>query len=357
MLTAQIVRTDDLGPAEVALWSELLRQTPPGQSAFLSFAYAKAADRVYPGVRVAKLSLNERTVGFFAFQYRSSVHRALGWGERVSGELADYFGVVADHRVRLSGTELMRLCGLSALYFTHLEESQTLHGLHGEKPETGLRIELPEGGGAFWEARKRTDRKFTADTERRERKLVESFGPLAFVFRHPDTARELRSLIAAKRAQYERTEAGDSLALASSREFLFDLAGSADPDCRPTLSTLHAGSTWVGSHFGLMCGSTLHYWFPVYNPNLRSFAPGRLLLKAIIDSSSQTDVRAIDRGAGDSPSKRDFATSEHQFMRGVWSRPGPSSFAYRAGLSLGWRLGRRRTKNNQADKRHVALMP
>jgi CelD/BcsL family acetyltransferase involved in cellulose biosynthesis len=87
-----------------------------------------------------------------------------------------------------------------------------------------------------------------------------------------------------------------------------------------------------------MCGTTLHYWFPVYNPELHAYAPGRILLKAIVDASSENGVQVIDRGAGDSPSKRDFSNAEHRFLRGVWSRPGISSLAFRAGLSAKWRL-------------------
>jgi CelD/BcsL family acetyltransferase involved in cellulose biosynthesis len=112
----------------------------------------------------------------------------------------------------------------------------------------------------------------------------------------------------------------------------------SDPDCRATLSTLHAGDRWIGSHFGLMHGSTLHYWFPVYNPQMRNFGPGRLLIKAIIDASIENGVTRIDRGAGDSQAKLDFETSRHQFLRGIWSRPGFASLGYRAALSMQWRL-------------------
>jgi CelD/BcsL family acetyltransferase involved in cellulose biosynthesis len=122
------------------------------------------------------------------------------------------------------------------------------------------------------------------------------------------------------------------------RKFLEALAAVDDPDCRPTLSTLHAGEEWIGSHFGLMYGETLHYWFPVYNPQMRNFGPGRLLIKAIIDTAEENGVKRIDRGAGDSQAKLDFATSRHEFLRGIWSRPGLASLAYRAGLSAQWRL-------------------
>ena len=148
----------------------------------------------------------------------------------------------------------------------------------------------------------------------------------------------LAALIDAKRAQYRRTGVRDSLSTTRNRKFLAELAQCKDLDCRPTLSTLYAGGHWVGSHFGLMFGETLHYWFPVYNPEMKSYAPGRLLLKAIIDAGAENGIRTIDCGAGDSAAKRDFATARYHLLRGVWVRPGPVGLLYRAQLSIGWRL-------------------
>jgi len=128
------------------------------------------------------------------------------------------------------------------------------------------------------------------------------------------------------------------LSSARGRKFLAELAQCDDPDCHATLSTLHAGKQWVGSHFGLMFGETLHYWFPVYNPEMKSYTPGRLVIKAIIDAAGENGVRMIDRGSGDSVAKQDFATARHHFLRGVWMRPGPIGLLYRARLSAGWRL-------------------
>ncbi len=110
-----------------------------------------------------------------------------------------------------------------------------------------------------------------------------------------------------------------------------------NPDCSGVLSTLHAGDTWVASHFGIMHRDMLHYWFPVYNPKLTDYSPGRQLLAAIIRSADATGVACIDRGAGESPAKRAFATERHQFERGFWYRPHVNSLLYRAGLSMAWR--------------------
>src|SRR4029077_21289570 len=134
----------------------------------------------------------------------------------------------------------------------------------------------------------------------------------------------------------------DALGDQRNRDFLVRLAGSRDPLCSGSMSTLYAGETWIASHFGLRCNKTLHYWFPVYNPELRALSPGRLLLKSIIDASDETGLTQIDRGAGDTVAKRDFSTSSHHFGRGLWKRANAISAGYRLGLSLRWRLARNR---------------
>jgi len=343
-LTATLHKPSDLSSADIESWRRIQKSSPALATPFLSYGYALASERVFGSVHVAKLQRSGETVGFFAFQFRSALHRFLGVGQRLSGEMADYFGLVAGPDVSLSGRKLLELTRLRTLFFTHLDETQQAYGLPGLQPELGVRIDFPDGGKAFWEGRRKQDKKFTADTERRERRLIETHGPLRFVFRHTDCKAELQKLIAAKRAQYARTGVWDSMAKPSTRKFLEVISASDDPDCRSTLSTLYAGDEWIGSHFGLMYGDTLHYWFPVYNPQMRNFGPGRLLIKAIIDASAEIGVARIDRGSGDSQAKLDFETSRHQFLRGTWSRPGLVSLGHRATLSAKWRLERFREK-------------
>ena len=154
----------------------------------------------------------------------------------------------------------------------------------------------------------------------------------------------LSRLIADKRAQYHRTQVGDVLSEKRTRDILHALGRTRDAQCSGIVSTLHAGDTWVASHFGLLCGSTLHYWFPVYNPALKAFAPGRVLLKQIIYSAQANGLVRIDRGAGDSVAKRDFATSQHFFYSGLWQQPGLVALSHRVGLAIGWRMDRYRKR-------------
>ena len=279
----------------------------------------------------------DRPVAFFPFQFKSIVHKSLRIGQRLAGELSDYFGIVAEKGFYIQPVDLLKLCGLKVLLFSHLDESQNGFGLVGEQPEIGHRIEFPDGGTAYWRDKRISDKKFVSDTERRERNLVRQHGPIRFSFQSDEPGKRLDDLIAAKRQQYSRTSVGDPLQNTQTQKFLRRLSTSSDELCRGVVSTLYAGETWVASHFGLVCGRTLHYWFPVYNHALRAFGPGRLLLKHILCSTEAQELTCIDRGAGDSVSKRDFSTSQHLYQRGLWRQPGVTSFAYHGALAARWR--------------------
>ena len=332
---------ESLSQSDRALWADFCAASPDLATAFLSFPYVLAASRTFRDVRVCVIERAGRIVAFFPYQFPGPWHRLLGFGERVGGELSDYFGLVAAADVTIPPLLLLRLAGLNALLFTHLDESQTRYGLTGAQPQTGLRIDMAEGGEAYWSALKRTDKRFVADTERRERKLIEAHGPLRLTFRHDAPMEELDRLIADKREQYARTGACDALADGRTRQFLHTLARNDDPLCRGVVSILHAGDTWVASHFGLMHRRTLHFWFPVYNPELQPFSPGRVLVTAIIKQADALGIDRIDRGVGDSQAKRDFANSEHRFLRGLWHRRNLPATLVRAGLSLQWRMKKR----------------
>lgn len=337
-----LVLPSQLSDEDVSAWGIFNAQSPGLSVAFLSHPYALAAENVFPNVRVCRVERDGKAVLFFPFQFRSSLHRLFGIGQRLAGELSDYFGVVADGDVRLDPKALLKMSRLQALLFTHLAESQAVFGLAGHAPEPGHLIEFPAGGRQFWEERRSLDKKFVQDTERREKKLAKDIGAIKFVFDCPDLP-TLESLIATKRDQYRRTGAADTLADPSARAFLRHLAGQRHSQCRGILSTLYAGDVWVASHFGLRCEQTLHYWFPVYNPQLSAYGPGRLLIKQVIEAGANQGVTRIDRGAGDSAAKRDLSTRQHAYLRGLWLRPGVQGLAYRMALSARWRLAARKS--------------
>jgi CelD/BcsL family acetyltransferase involved in cellulose biosynthesis len=336
-LKADILRPSELSAADIAAWDQFNTSTPSLTVAFLSYPYVLAAEKAFADVRVCRIEADGEPVIFFPFQYRSSVHRGFGIGQRLAGELSDYYGIIARPGIKIDSRGLLALSKLNAILFTHLDDSQLAFGLSGQSPEPGHLVELSRGAQAFWQTKRSLDKKFVLDTERRERRLVQDIGPILFQLQSTNLELEFDKLIHAKREQYARTKVGDPLKDPSAKRFLRELLSASHPLCSGVLSTLYAGTTWVASHFGVRCDKTLHYWFPAYNPHLHSYGPGRLLFKKIIEQSEVLGISGIDRGAGDTSAKQDFSTGTHLYYRGLWHRNDFVSLMYRLGLSVLWK--------------------
>jgi len=338
-LTGKVLPASRLSAAHVDRWRELLGAQVEPQSAFFSPEYTKAVAAVRPHVYVCVLERAGTPVGFFPFQFRDRWDTALRSAERVGEEMTDFAGLVAEPDIHVKPEELLRLARLGCFQFSHLDDSQTRHGLTGDAHDPGTYIDLSSGSEAYLAILKEQDRHLIAETERRRLQLAKQFGPLHLVTHGESDGSVLTTLIDRKREQYRQTEVDDALRDPWKRELLHTLLGSKDKTCQGVLTTLLAGETWVASHFGLLTDrGVFQYWFPVYNTELKRYSPGRLLLVQIIQSAHQQGIQRIDRGAGDSPAKRDFANAALRFARGVWHRQSPVGLLARGALSLRWKF-------------------
>lgn len=339
-LRARTVRPEDLTIVEVDRWNTLCESSAALRTPFLTATFVRMVGEIVPTVRVCIIENAGEPVAFFPFQFATAARRSLGYAERLAGELSDYFGIVAEPGFRIDHDQLLRLAGLHGILFTHLDATQNLFGLSGEQPDVGLRIDLPTGGSEYWEQRRAFDKRLVSDTERCWRRIEEKFGPLRFEFHAAERSTSVERLIELKRAQFARTAVPDVLADERSRKLLHRLSLSDAEACSGVMTTLYAGDRYAASHFGIRSWSTLHYWWPVYDPDLRAYSPGRLLLYAIIRDAAANGISRIDLGAGDTPAKRNFATSEQTYLRGFWRRNNAQAFAIQAYQSILWRVNR-----------------
>jgi CelD/BcsL family acetyltransferase involved in cellulose biosynthesis len=330
-----------LTPNERAIWDQICRADPLLRTPFYTYTYARAVADVRPYAYVVVIEQDGRPVGFLPFQFAGISAKLLRAAQPIGDYMTDYFGIIAEPGLQLHPLQLLKISGICSLLFSHLDESQEIHGLTGEKPEPGLRVAMNAGVDAYWAALHNIDKHFISDTKRRERKLISRHGQLRFCFSSADPAPALAQLIEHKSQQYLRTGKTDLFSVEWTRRLLYKLSSSADPLCSGVLSTLYAGETWVASHFGLRSGNVFHHWFPVYNPELKDFSPGRLLFKEMINAANENGIDMIDFGAGDIPAKRDFANTHHNYYRGMWTRPTARALCFRLAMSVRWRLGRR----------------
>lgn len=334
-LRATVVRAKDLDAAHYTRWHQLLAEAPV-HSAFLSPDYAQAADTAFGNVHVGIFD-SGAGAAYLPFALPGLRGKILRAASPAGEHFADYFGLVASPSFRISPQDLLAHCGLHAFLFTHLDDSQQTYGLSGEKPARGLRIRQQGESGFIAELHER-DKKFANDTERRLKKLTRDHGELRFAVEAAD-GDTLDWVIARKLDQYRRTgKRKHPFSTSADHQFLRTLARIDHPHCRPRLTSLYCGERRIAAHFGLQCLDTLSYWFPVYDPELHSYSPGRLLLWETLRQAESLGIRCIDRGEGDTQAKRDFANEEHVYLRGYYARNSLRSLADRAINALSWRI-------------------
>lgn len=342
--TSRVIPALELRLEELGAWDEICRSQEHLRSPFLSSDYIRAVARSRPLVYVCVILAGGAPLAFLPFQFRTGLHRLFRAAERVGAEMTDYFGLIAPPGFAADTQTILRLARLSHLYFTHLDESQLCHGLPAGQPEIGLQVRIRADGESYWEHLGRLDHKLVADLNRRERQLERDYGPIRFCPVEQRWSAPLSNLIAYKRRQYQRTGRPDLFAVSWRRKLLENLCASGSTNCRGVISSLYAGPVWVASQLSLCSRQVLHNCFPVYNPALARYSPGRLLMKSILQSAPSLGVELVDRGAGDTPAKRDFANTSHRYYRGAWSIGDGRSAACRVAYSMVWRAARFRPR-------------
>jgi CelD/BcsL family acetyltransferase involved in cellulose biosynthesis len=338
-LAARVTSPLNLRSPETAVWTMLCQSNPHLNSPFYTVEYIRAVAQSMGDVYVCVIEENERPVAFLPFQFRNKLWKLIGFAERAGGDLTDYFGLIAPRGFQVDVPTLLSMANLQYLYFTHLDESQLAHGLDGQQPEPGMKIEISDTS-EYWADLKKRSPDVVSELGRRERKLVREFGELRFCFEERNWHEPSQDLLTRKSRQYIESGGADILNHPGKQRLLRRLLESRSSDCRAVLSTLYAGETWVASHLGLRGRNVLHYWFPAYNPDLRNFGPGMLLLKAVINGSPAEGISIVDRGSGSGAHKTKFANQSHQYYRGTWESSGFASGICYLACSVQIRLDR-----------------
>ncbi len=329
----------------LGFWRCALNLHPNLRHAFMTPTYCQAVDASLGGdVRVLLVYRDERLVALLPVQPGRRYPRWSGIWAPVGGAMCDYFGFICqDYSVQLNVSDLMRKAGIGAIEYSHLDETQLLLGLPMGTPRVGLRTVISGDGSLDWEQLRNKNKKLVTDTERRERKLVSDHGPLTFELQSTQPEADLEQLVALKRAQYARTGEYEAVLFNEEKVSLLQkLLSTRSPECSGLLSVLRVNGNMVAAHFGLRCDKVLHYWFPVYSEKFASYSPGRILYRYVMTEGKVVGISTIDRGEGDTSAKREFATHEHHFIKGVWWNKGASGLVARGILSLSWRIGLRK---------------
>ncbi|MCA0369413.1 MAG: GNAT family N-acetyltransferase, partial [Proteobacteria bacterium] len=265
-LKVEIIRTEALDAAGIALWREWTATNPTLTSPYFRWDYAEIAGRVCPGAALAVFRRDGRIVGFFPFQRRGRAVQPLG------APMNDYHGVIAPAEETISLEEVARLLKASRLSVPGWIGA----GEAGCARQT-VQVVMPDSGYDAWYAERRaTYGKYFKDKERARRSLEAELGPIRVERALRDPAM-LDRLIELKAAQYRRSGLHDIFACGWTRDLLQALMADPRADFGASMAAMHAGDKLVAVEFSLYAGRHYHFWFPVYEPALARCSAGILL--------------------------------------------------------------------------------
>jgi CelD/BcsL family acetyltransferase involved in cellulose biosynthesis len=300
----EVVAFDRLSESDLAAWQRLRDANPSLDSPYFHPGFASSAHATFDDVVVAVARGSDSTARLFLpLQTKRGVARPAGW------PAADFQAPIAAPGETFDPRALLRTGEFRSFAFDHL-----LDGSPGFEPWIELRhqsplVDITGGLDGYLERASRKGRQNIQESRRRTRKLEVEYGSMRFVAESDDNAL-LEDLVRLKRAQYRATGAPDYFGVAGRRELLEALLRERRADFGGILSGLYAGDRLVAAHLGLRSKGVLHWWFPVYDPELARFGPGWMLLREMMLSGPTLGLSRIDLGRGDDMYKRHAKTGE-----------------------------------------------
>jgi CelD/BcsL family acetyltransferase involved in cellulose biosynthesis len=146
-----------------------------------------------------------------------------------------------------------------------------------------------------WKMSKRTLRSY--------RKLEKEVGPIQFELHQP-TPEVIQAGMDWKSAQYLRSGGADLFAEPAHVQMFQHLAESG----LLLVSSLRAGDQLLAVHLGMLDEGRVYWWVPSYDTQYQRYAPGKILLELLIESSIQAGYREFDFLIGGEDYKWDYAT-------------------------------------------------
>ncbi|MGW7200636.1 GNAT family N-acetyltransferase [Streptomyces chryseus] len=323
-----VLRPDELTASDINTWEAMQRTDLELANPFLSPEFTRAVGHGRPTSRVARLTEDSRTVGFFPFE-----RHALGAGKPIGSGFCDCQGLIHLPDLDWRPAELLRACGLAIWEYDHLAAGQTPFETAGT-PRARAASPIMELNGGHPTYLERLGHKFLRAARGQERRLTREVGPLRLDFHRPEPAL-LDTLIRWKSAQQREKGRRDLLSqewfLAILRE-LFDLPSAS---CSGTLSVLYAGEEPVAMLYGLRSRQVFATWFPTYDTRFARYSPGILLHLKLAEAAAERGIARVDMGKGTARYKNALKTADLSVSEGYVDRHTPKAALCRLRMTSG----------------------
>lgn len=283
----KVITADQLNEADLALWSQCLKQRPELWGPYFDARYFQAIAKIVPHAFIAKLYASDHLLGFFPFQKRGRVIQAY------AAPLTDFQAIIATENVDLS--DLVHL--LKARRF----EFQGLITAFGKgenaRPQKRMYADVSMDFDGYYNANYEKHKKVFRNIERCQRNLSKDYPDLVFSWERvaPQT---LNWIVDCKRGQYRRSGLHDVFACGWTKNMLLALADQTCDDFGLMAGVYRLGERIVAVEVALKSGDSLHLWFPGYDPAFGRYGIGILMTLDILKTVAGS-VRYVDFGCGD----------------------------------------------------------
>ncbi len=287
----ETVPWSEFSKADWDAWEAVRAESPQYRSPFYSPRFSQAVAEAKGSVEVLTISRSGVPTAFLPYERTPQGMAPVG------GAFNDAHGVICSPLHPLDYRDLVEQGDLHSYFFHALDGVARGYEPYAFGSVKSFMADLtrhPKGYVAYLEETRGTIFK----QRRKTKKMVKDLGPLRLDFDCRDRA-VFETMIALKRAQYQRTYIFDILSVDWARQMMRDLWEDRTSACRGLLSCLYAGDTLVAVHYGMIEGDWLHYWFPTYEPCYHQYSPGTALFLEIARRSEQLGVSKIDMGYGE----------------------------------------------------------
>lgn len=307
----RVVDAGALGPGEQQRWHELRGSNPALDSPYFhpEFVAAVAATR-----RDVKVVIGEDAGGtiesFLAVQIDGRTCHPAGY------PAADFQGPVCAPGAAFDLIQAVQSVGASTYEFDHLREGVpgVDRWLSGSQPSPYM--EVAGGLDGYLSRAAKSGKDKASEARRLTNKAEREYGPVR-VEADVNDASLLDTVIDLKRRQYASTGARDYFADPRHIALMRRLLDTRTEGFAGMLSAVYAGPQLVAAHFGIRAGAVLHWWFPVYAPEVSRYSPGWVLLRAVITAAPDLGLERIDLGRGMDDYKRRAMTGQQTVLQGA----------------------------------------
>jgi CelD/BcsL family acetyltransferase involved in cellulose biosynthesis len=306
-----MVRFDRLTGRELEYWHTLRAENPNLDSPYFDPGFARAVHESGRDVHVVVRDHDGEVDALLPCHRDRSLLRPVGWPG------ADFQGPVLAADSSFSPLAVLK-GGIRGYAFDHLLEPCPDFDPWVESRRVSPYLDVTDGLDGYLGRASRSGKDNMAQARRRTAKAEREYGAVHFVADSVDSS-ILDRVVQLKRAQYETTGVKDYFAEAD-RQLLLAKLLQTRGSFGGILSTLHFGEHLVAAHFGMRAGRVLHWWFPVYEPDFGSFAPGWILLRELVQAAPALGITRIDLGRGDDEYKRRAKTGESSVCLGMVTR-------------------------------------